>query len=91
MSNPYTKDYYHNGCGPIPYEQREYWTGFFGTIADKLIAQHHPKTVLDAGCAMGYLVEALRDRGVEAYGIDISEYALSQVRQDIQQIGRAHV
>lgn len=84
MSNPYTKDYYHNGCGPIPYEQREYWTGFFGTIADKLIAQHHPKTVLDAGCAMGYLVEALRDRGVEAYGIDISEYALSQVRQDIQ-------
>ncbi|MBR2569356.1 MAG: aminopeptidase, partial [Paenibacillus sp.] len=27
---------------------------------------------------------ALRDRGVEAYGIDISDYALSHVREDIQ-------
>jgi GT2 family glycosyltransferase len=40
--------------------------------------------VLDAGCAKGFLVECLRDRGVEAYGIDISEYAISEVRADIQ-------
>jgi hypothetical protein len=28
---------------------------------------------------MGLLVEALRERGIEAYGVDISEYALQQV------------
>jgi GT2 family glycosyltransferase len=32
---------------------------------------------------MGLLVEALRDRGVEAYGIDLSQYAISKVRPDI--------
>ena len=31
-----------------------------------------------------YLVAALRDRGVEAYGVDISEYAISKVREDIK-------
>jgi hypothetical protein len=40
-----------------------------------------PQTVLDAGCAMGFLVEALRARGVEAWGIDISEYAIGQVHE----------
>jgi hypothetical protein len=29
-------------------------------------------------------VEALRDRGVEAYGIDISNYAIGEVRRDIR-------
>lgn len=33
---------------------------------------------------MGHLVAALRDRGIEAYGIDISDYAISNVREDIR-------
>jgi len=32
---------------------------------------------------MGFLVEALWDRGIQAYGIDISAYAISQVRRDM--------
>ena len=32
---------------------------------------------------MGMLVEALIDRGVEAWGVDISDYAISCVRRDI--------
>lgn len=35
--------------------------------------------MLDAGCAIGFLVEELRARGVDASGIDVSEYALAQV------------
>jgi SAM-dependent methyltransferase len=34
--------------------------------------------VLDVGCAYGHLVKALRARGVNAFGIDVSEYAVSQ-------------
>jgi hypothetical protein len=30
---------------------------------------------------MGFLVEVLRDRRVEAFGVDISEYALQQVQR----------
>lgn len=84
MSEIYNKEYYHNGCGPIPYEEPEHWVQFFGMIADRIVADLNPKTVLDAGCAMGYLVSALRDRGVEAYGVDISDYAISMVREDIK-------
>ena len=80
----YNEQYYHNSCGPVPYEDPEQWTEFFGIVADRIIADFAPKTVLDAGCAMGYLVTALRDRGVEAYGIDISRYAISKVREDIK-------
>jgi len=40
--------------------------------------------VLDAGCAIGFLVEALRERGVDARGFDISEYAISQVPEHLQ-------
>ena len=84
MSEIYNEEYYHSGCGPIPYEEPEHWNEFFGIIADRIVSDLHPKTVLDAGCAMGYLVAALRDRGVEAYGLDISEYAISMVRDDIK-------
>lgn len=80
----YNEAYYHSGCGPIPYEEPEHWVAFFSRIADRIVEDLHPQTVLDAGCAMGYLVAALRDRGVDAYGIDISNYAISKVREDIR-------
>jgi hypothetical protein len=32
--------------------------------------------VFDIGCAKGFLVKALRNLGVEAYGIDVSDYAI---------------
>ena len=56
---------------------------FFGGVADRIVQDLAPRSVLDAGCALGLLVESLRDRNVEAYGVDISEYAISQVRSDI--------
>ena len=32
--------------------------------------------MLDIGTGCGYLVKCLRDRGIEAYGIEISDYAI---------------
>ena len=82
--NIYNQAYYHSGCGPIPYEVPDHWVRFFGEVADHIIEDLKPQTVLDAGCAMGYLVAALRDRGVEAYGVGISGYAISMVREGIK-------
>ncbi|HXC77964.1 MAG TPA: class I SAM-dependent methyltransferase [Candidatus Acidoferrum sp.] len=70
--------------GERPYERSDHWMRFFGSVADHIVSDIDPQTVFDAGCAMGFLVEALRDRGVDASGIDISEYAISQVRPDIK-------
>jgi SAM-dependent methyltransferase len=40
--------------------------------------------ILDFGCAKGYLVKAFRILGLESYGVDISEYAISKVDKDVE-------
>lgn len=75
----YGENYYKYYCGSGGYERAPNWLNFFGQIADRIIADFSPKSVLDAGCAIGMLVEALRDRGVDAQGFDISEFAISQM------------
>jgi len=57
-----------------------HWAG----VIDFLIARSHPSRVLEIGCAKGFLVLELRERGIEAYGVDISEYALSQAPEEVQ-------
>lgn len=52
-------------------------------IQNNLCISHEDK-ILDFGCAMGYLVKAFRLLGFNAYGYDISEYALDNVPVDIQ-------
>ncbi|HOC20099.1 MAG TPA: glycosyltransferase [Anaerolineae bacterium] len=79
----YDAYYYMHGCG-IPYERTDSWLQAFGNIADCIIRDINPNTVLDAGCALGLLVESLRRREVEAYGIDISEYAIRHVHPEFR-------
>jgi SAM-dependent methyltransferase len=74
----YDERYYRTGLG-LPYDESEpHWARFFGMIADHIIAQLAPRTALDAGCAKGFLVAALAERGVDASGVDISEYAIKE-------------
>jgi SAM-dependent methyltransferase len=82
----YDRRYYATHCGALPYDHScGFWAGFFGNIADHLIRSFRPKRVFDAGCAHGFLVEAFWDRGVEAWGRDISKFANSDVRRDLRQ------
>ncbi|MEP6602275.1 MAG: glycosyltransferase, partial [Nitrospirota bacterium] len=60
------------------------WLNFFSGIAAELIRSLKPKRVFDAGCAWGFLVEAFWDAGIEAYGVDISSYAIANVRRDMR-------
>lgn len=71
--------YQHYSADDVPYGHSEHWVTFFGGVADTVVRQVQPASVLDAGCAMGLLVEALRDRGVEAFGVDASDYAIANV------------
>ena len=80
----YDSFYYAHYCGERAYCRDASWLEFFGGIAREIVSRIAPATVLDAGCAMGMVVEALRDRGVEAFGVDISEYAIQNVREDVR-------
>jgi GT2 family glycosyltransferase len=75
--------YFAHSCGR-PYQRNEHWLGFFGTIAEKIVNEVQPQSVMDVGCAMGFLVEALRERNVEAFGIDISEFAIGEIGPEIK-------
>ena len=79
----YDAHYYEAGCG-VSYDLAEHWEKFFGIVADRIKSEIAPHTVLDAGCASGYLVKALRERGVEAWGVDISPYAIAHAPESIR-------
>jgi SAM-dependent methyltransferase len=80
----YGASYYeHYWGGGGAYERNERWLEFFGKVADGIVRDLHPTSVLDAGCAMGLLVEELVKRGVDAKGIDVSDYAISQVHSSV--------
>lgn len=79
--------YFAHGCN-TPYRRDEGWLAQFGRIADAIVREIEPQTVLDVGCAIGLLVETLRQRGVEAYGVDVSEYAIEQVHPAVREYCR---
>lgn len=87
MKEIYNKEYYDNydiNLGKVNYKNCEELKQVLKSAAKNIVDDLNPKTVLDVGCATGHLVEALRDLGVEAYGIDISKYAIENVREDIK-------
>src|SRR6202011_3216297 len=54
VATDYGADYYGNYTdGGIVYERSPFWLDFFRKIADRLIDDFHPTTMLDAGCAIG--------------------------------------
>ena len=73
---------YFDGAGKSNYSRYTETTANFAAYADAvqaLLARHglpERGPVLDCGCAKGFLVAELRRRGVYAYGVDVSTYAL---------------
>jgi len=64
---------------PVPYAWDQfYWLKFFEIIARRIAVTLHPSSALDVGCAVGFLVGALRAQSVYVEGVDISAYAIGQ-------------
>jgi len=55
--------------------------GFFSDRADFL--ERFPGTVLVLGAGWGYLVDELRSRGREAWGCELSDYALRSAHREV--------
>jgi SAM-dependent methyltransferase len=53
-------------------------------VAGTLVEQYDPERVLVVGCATGLLVRAFHELGLEAYGVDFSEHAISQAAPEIR-------
>jgi glycosyltransferase involved in cell wall biosynthesis len=86
-SDFYTEDYYGTsyGEGGTPYcREEEVWVSFFEGVARSIKETLRPATVLDVGCAIGMLVEALRGCDIDAKGFDLSPWAIEQVPKPLQ-------
>jgi SAM-dependent methyltransferase len=79
----YGARYYETYTGGA-YEFEGEWADFFNGLAERIIRLFNPRTVLDAGCAKGFLVHALRQRGVDAWGVDVSEYAIANALEPVR-------
>lgn len=77
ISRKYGKDYFDGdrayGYGGYNYDGR--WISVAKDIIKTFKLKKKSK-ILDIGCAKGFLVKDFLDLGMDAYGIDISEYAL---------------
>ena len=77
----YNADYFEHGR-TSNWSQGYSWALFRGVFeeAAAYLAEIFPqaRTVLDMGCAKGFLVRALRQRQIDAWGFDHSPWALSQ-------------
>lgn len=79
---------YFDGGGKSNYARYTINSSPFGQHADA-IAEYMSKhnltgAVLDVGCAKGYLVSMLRLRGIDAFGVDWSAYALANASPDVR-------
>jgi SAM-dependent methyltransferase len=87
--NLYNKDYYDNGVakGISGYDNYrwipELTYPMAYSICENLKIKKKDK-VLEFGCAHGFLVKALNDFKIDAYGVDVSRYALSKVDPSIK-------
>ena len=77
---------YFDGLGKSNYQEYSFSSSPFALQADAVVALMEfyglAGPVLDVGCAKGFLVYVLRQRGVEAYGVDWSQYALDHAYPD---------
>ena len=79
LEDKYTKDYYEDGIKKklSGYEEFRWIPTRSYPEAVDIIERFDFNTVIDYGCAKGFLVHSLRQLGKEAYGEDISEYAIN--------------
>lgn len=69
-----------------------YYDGRWQSVAKDMIKFFKLKAgakVLDIGCAKGFLVKDLLAQDIDAYGLDISEYAINNSEKET--IGRLHL
>ena len=90
LSRQYGEDYF-DGSRDVGYGGYRY-DGRWQPVARDIVAQYDLKPgdkVLDVGCAKGFLVKDLLAEGIDAYGLDVSEYALLHCEPEV--VGRLQI
>lgn len=77
--------YWHGGLNGEGYTNLGYLDFPVNALKAAFVAAiMKPRSVLDIGCAFGFMVQHLREQGILAYGVDVSSYAMSQAPPTIK-------
>lgn len=86
----YGKEYWDTLDGGMGYQDSMLWVNISCAVKDLFgidrVAQEDISPgmkLLDVGCAMGYSVRWFRKQGFDAWGVDLSQYALDHAPEDI--------
>jgi cyclopropane fatty-acyl-phospholipid synthase-like methyltransferase len=95
MKTPFNEDYYMRGPDTGLSNYRDYrWmpdaTISMATHLKRFLGISQGETLLDVGCARGFYVKALRMIGVNAFGYDVSEWAIANCDPDVAPFVRNH-
>jgi SAM-dependent methyltransferase len=90
IGEEYDEEYYERGLsmGKSGYNNYRWLSKMTIEFASNIIKELGLKkgdVVLDYGCAKGFLVKALRRLKIEAYGCDISSYAIENADSEIRE------
>ena len=82
----FNKDYFEDGVRKrvSAYEQYRWMPERTIREASSIINNIQFNTVLDFGCAKGFMVYAMRLLGKEAHGVDVSQYAVENCHPKVQ-------
>jgi cyclopropane fatty-acyl-phospholipid synthase-like methyltransferase len=83
----YGEEYFETLDGGAGYQDSTMWEDLAHAIKEVFAigdqGDHSGELhTIDIGCAKGYLVRHLRRRGIDAWGLDFSEYAISKAPRD---------
>lgn len=73
---------WERGTAYVNYRQAAASSKTFAEIAEAIEFVFEPQRVLEIGCATGATVRWLNERGIETYGIDVSEWAIENRLHD---------
>lgn len=90
----YSQDYWDSLDGGAGYQDSPMWEDLAFLVREMFcidpdrgdVSGEH--NLIDFGCAFGFLVRHLRRRGIDAWGADVSSYAVSQAPSDVSEFLR---
>jgi hypothetical protein len=87
ISHEFDEEYYKDGIrsGRSLYENYRWLPQVSLPMANAIKEIYGYKIVLDYGCAMGFLVHALKLLNVIAYGYDTSDYAIDNCKPEVKE------
>lgn len=93
MKNIFDRDYFEDGIatGKSCYINYHWMPELTIKMAHRLIKHlglEEGDRILDYGCAKGFLVKALRILDIDAFGCDISDYAIGKVDPEVRHVCR---